>query len=219
MKVGTDGVLLGAWVKCEKATRILDVGCGSGLIGLMLAQKSLAIIDAIDIDRNAFLQSGENASNCKWSNRINIYHASLQEYAINSPNRYDLIVSNPPFFTNALKPGDEARANARHNHLLPFNDLVNCAWDLLLKEGSLYLILPCESTPSVIDIAKNKGFFIKRICEIRPRKELDPKRIMMELVKINPLEKHEETLVIEKEKRHDYTSEYFSLTKEFYLHF
>src|SRR4051812_45866820 len=101
MKVGTDGVLLGAWVMPNGATRILDIGTGTGLIALMLAQKTAAIIDGIDIDFNAFAQANENVEHSNWKNRINIFHNSLQKFSSNCEHQYDLIVSNPPFFSDA----------------------------------------------------------------------------------------------------------------------
>lgn len=219
MKVGTDGVLLGSWVNGVGAKRILDVGCGSGLIAIMLAQRSNATIDAIDIDESAFVQAKENILNCNWKERLNCYHISLQDHALNSKIKYDLVVSNPPFFTNALKPENESRAKARHNHLLSFNDLIVSSWSLLTDQGVLSFILPFSDSHYVMGIAKEQGFFVKRTCEVRPGKDKAPKRMMVEFSKSKIDKRMHESIVIEEEKRHDYTTEYMNLTKEYYLKF
>lgn len=119
MKVGTDGVLLGAWTECDNCKDMLDIGTGCGLIALMLAQKSAAFIDAIEIDNTAAIQAADNFKNSKWSNRLTIIHKSLQVHANSTSKKYDLIVSNPPFFENSLKTPLASRNIARHNeHLL-----------------------------------------------------------------------------------------------------
>ena len=219
MKVGTDGVLLGAWIRVQESKRILDAGCGTGLITLMLAQRSNAFIDAIDIDESAFLQAKENINNSIWNNRLNTYQTSLQDHAHNSNFKYDVVVSNPPFFSNALRPGNDARAKARHNHLLPFSELIGSSWNLLSDNGSLSLILPYEVSHEVVTEALKKGFFIKRTCQVIPKQGKAPKRILIEFTKYQYSLKSDEILVIEKEKRHQYTEEYIRLTKDFYIKF
>ena len=219
MKVGTDGVLLGAWAQVEEAERILDAGCGTGLIALMLAQRSNAVIDAIDIDESAFIQAQENINNSIWSHRLNTYHTSLQAHAKNSNLQYDVVVINPPFFSNALKPGNDQRAKARHNHLLPFNELIESCWNLLFDKGSLSLILPYEANHEVITAALKRGFFVKRICKVVPKPGKAPKRMLIEFTKHQYATEADETLVIEKEKRHQYTEEYIKLTRDFYIKF
>ena len=122
MKVGTDAVLIGSWVNASNSKTILDIGTGTGIIALMLAQKSGARIDAIDIDNNAFEQAQENVNNCNWKERITVHHVSLQQFVADSTQKYDLIVSNPPYFVDSSKAIEESRTNARHHHR-------HCGWN------------------------------------------------------------------------------------------
>ena len=139
MKVGTDAVLLGSWVQSENARNILDIGTGSGVIALMIAQKSNAQIDAIDVDENAFQQSCENFYSSPWSIRLNCKHKSLQNYTEEHIGKYDLIVTNPPYFHHASKPFIESRLNARHSDLLTFDELLDGVKKLLNAENNLNL--------------------------------------------------------------------------------
>ncbi|MDQ3191168.1 MAG: methyltransferase [Bacteroidota bacterium] len=219
MKVGTDGVLLGAWTDTQNANKILDAGCGTGLIALMVAQKSNAQIDAIDIDQGAIEQAGKNFYKSPWNDRIKTDHISLQTKALDLELTYDLIICNPPFFHNALKPENEARAKARHSSLLPFSDLINSTFQLLNASGRLSLIIPFNDADSLIDLATSKGFYLKRFCKIIPKPNKNPKRVLVEFSKSKiDLPKASE-LIIENEKRHHYTSEYILLTKNYYLNF
>ena len=125
MKVGTDAVLIGSWVNASNSKTILDIGTGTGIIALMLAQKSGARIDAIDIDNNAFEQAQENVNNCNWKERITVHHVSLQQFVADSTQKYDLIVSNPPYFVDSSKAIEESRTNARHTDQLAYTDLLD----------------------------------------------------------------------------------------------
>ena len=219
MKVGTDGVLLGAWTDVKGANNILDAGCGTGLLALMLAQKSNAAIDAIDIDESAFTQAKINISESKWCERVYLYQCSLQEYAKLAASKYDLVISNPPFFQNAFKPQNESRATARHNGFLSYDDLIQSSFALLNNSGKLSIILPFEDANTVKIIGINTGFYIIRTCCIIPKPNKKAKRLMIEFSKAETNEYKEEELVIENEQRHQYTSSYIALTKEYYLKF
>ncbi len=214
MKVGTDGVLLGAWADCRKSTRsILDIGTGSGLIALMLAQRSEALIDAIDIEEDACRQAIFNVDNSPFQNRINVIPASLQDF--HTETRYDLIICNPPFFSNALKCPDEQRNNARHNDHLPFDLLLKKSAALLNNDGKLALIIPFDSEPILVREAGSAGLYPVRKTLVRPKPHSPYKRILIEFSR----EKHQEPaneLIIELE-RHIYSSEYIALTQDFYL--
>ncbi|MCK5823581.1 MAG: methyltransferase [Bacteroidales bacterium] len=218
MKVGTDGVLIGAWVDCIDKKRILDIGTGSGLISLMMAQRSKAVIDAIEIDNNSFSQAKENILNSDWGNRINIFNISFQEFNKNKSNLYNLIVTNPPYFINSLKANTPERTNARHNNLLTHSDLLAGVDKLLTKEGVFCLILPYEQTQGFIKLAENYGFYCTKILKVKPTPEKKPKRALIELRR-EKIKYEENVLIIEKSKRHDYTKEYKELTKDFYLAF
>lgn len=219
MKVGMDGVLLGAWANATEAKRMLDIGSGTGLIALMLAQKNaLAQIDAIEIDRDACQEAVFNVQQSDWSNRINLFCQSFQEFAAETENKYDLIVSNPPFFSNGVKAPAETRAQARHADALPLEVLISGATNLLQENGRMALILPVEQLPEVENLAQINGLFLSRLCRVKPNPVKPDFRILVELTN-QPITIQEETLMIEFEKHHDYTPEYRELTKDFYLKF
>lgn len=219
MKVGMDGVLLGAWANALGAERILDIGTGTGLIVLMLAQKNaLAKIDAIEIDRDACQEAIFNVQQSDWSDRINVHCQSFQEFAAETENKYDLIVSNPPFFSNGVKAPAETRAQARHADALPLEVLISGATNLLQENGRMALILPVEQLPEVENLAQINGLFLSRLCRVKPNPVKPDFRILVELTN-QPITIQEETLMIEFEKHHDYTPEYRELTKDFYLKF
>lgn len=219
MKVGMDGVLLGAWVNASGAEHILDIGTGTGLIALMLAQKNaLAQIDAIEIDRDACNEAAFNVQQSDWSSRINLFCQSFQEFASETEKKYDLIVSNPPFFGHGVKAPDETRAQARHADALPLDVLISGAVSLLREKGRIALVLPAEQLQEVENLASLNGLFLTRLCRVKPNPVKPDFRILIELCN-QPCSLQEETLMIEFEKHHDYTPDYRDLTKDFYLKF
>lgn len=216
MKVGTDGVLLGAWTDINNTESLLDVGTGSGLIALMLAQKNnLSKIHAIDIDKDAIKQAKENISNSPYSSRITCERISLEEYVKESESKFDLIVSNPPFFDNSLKSPNRQRTLARHTDSLPVNDLI-CQSSLLLSDnGRLSIIYPYEYKKDITLLAKKNNLHISRITNVYPTPKSEPKRILIELSR-KQSDVKEENIIIEKE-RHIYSDEFTALAKDFYL--
>lgn len=215
MKVGTDSVLLGAWVSKAQGN-LLDVGCGSGLLALMMAQRFLNVnIDAIDIDEGAYVQTIENVAASKWRDKISVSNCSLQQFSANK--KYQLIFTNPPYFVSSFKASNKARNTARHTTELPFEELIYSVLNLLADDGVFALILPVVESNLFIDLAINEGLFLNRKCLIKPNKNKPVKRVMMEfsLHKNTLIEEH---LTIETDKRHYYTKEYISLTKDFYLY-
>jgi tRNA1Val (adenine37-N6)-methyltransferase len=219
MKVGMDGVLLGAWTNVSKAERILDIGTGTGLIALMLAQKNLSTqIDAIEVDPDAFQEACLNIQQSVWSNRINAELCSFQEFAERTNRKYDLIVSNPPFFTNGVKAPVENRAQARHSDSLPLGVLISGAANVLSEKGRIALVLPIESLQEIENLAQSNSLFISRLCRIKPNPQKPVFRILIELTKLDCTIQESE-LMIEFEKHHDYTPDYKALTKDFYLKF
>jgi len=219
MKVGMDGVLLGAWVNTSGAERILDIGTGTGLIALMMAQKnSTAHIDAIEIDQEALAEAVLNFQQSQWSERIHVKWCSFQEFAELTSLKYDLIVSNPPFFSNGVKAPRENRAQARHADSLPFEVLISAATNMLTEKGRIALVLPAESLPEIEKLSASTKLFISRLCRVKPNPQKPDFRILIELTNVeSPIQ--EENLMIEFEKHHDYTPEYKKLTKDFYLKF
>ncbi|MGC9373947.1 MAG: tRNA1(Val) (adenine(37)-N6)-methyltransferase [Bacteroidales bacterium] len=218
MKVGTDGVLLGAWANVENADRILDIGTGTGLIALMMAQRSNATIDAVEIESNACEQAQENVNQSQWSKRIKIIHQSFQNFATETKTKYDLIVSNPPYFQNSLTTPLEKRTKARHNTDMQLADILTGALNCLSESGTLSVILPYIEASLFIVKAAEQGLYCVRKTNVLPKPGRKPKRLLLEFKKIKkPFT--EQQLVIELNKRHEYSDDYKNLTKDFYLKF
>lgn len=215
MKVGTDGVLLGAWADIRSCTKILDVGTGSGLISLMLAQRSAAEIDAIDIDADACLQATENTEASPFGERIRVHHIPFSDYAETCNFKYDLIVSNPPYFIDSLKCPDQKRSQARHTDTLLLADLIKGSKQLLASNGRLALILPFEQLDTLQNIALSYGVYPCRRTDVIPQPEAAPKRLLIELSALKT-DFTPDSLIIE-EARHQYTEGYKTLTRDFYL--
>ncbi|RWX03550.1 tRNA1(Val) (adenine(37)-N6)-methyltransferase [Flavobacterium cerinum] len=217
MKVGTDGVLLGAWSPLENIPySILDIGTGTGVIALMLAQRSNAEqIDAMEIDDDAYEQAVDNFENSPWGDRLFCYHAGLDEFMEEPEDEYDLIVSNPPFYTEDYTSGDEQRDKARFTASLPFEDLIEAA-DLLLSENGIFcVIIPFKEEDSFIALAKEFDLFPFKITRVKGTPTSEIKRSMIAFSR-NKREIIIDELIIET-ARHEYTSEYIALTKDFYL--
>jgi tRNA1Val (adenine37-N6)-methyltransferase len=218
MKVGTDAVLLGSWVNTSHAKTILDIGTGTGIIALMLAQKSYARIDAIDIDKNAFEQALENISFCNWKERIHVHQTSLQQYTLSCNDKYDLIVSNPPYFVDSSKASEESRTNARHTDQLPFEDLLNGVLSLLNLTGKFYVILPTKESQVFREMAEEHKLFLTKLTRVITRTDKPEKRLLMKF-EFTKKTVSENSITIEKDERHSYTDEYKELTKDYYLGF
>lgn len=216
MKVGTDGVLLGAWADIENAKTILDVGTGSGLMALMVAQRNPnASICAIDIDSNAVEQAKENVRNSVFSSRITVFQRSLQDFTAVYTDTFDAIICNPPFFENSLKSPDTQRTIARHDYSLPLDELLFSSKKLLSEEGRIALIVPCDKLSKIEAICETLSLFITRKTDVKPLPNNEPKRILLEISKVKK-DFLEDEIVIET-SRHCYSEEYVRLTKEFYL--
>lgn len=213
MKVGTDGVLLGAWTNVENIKNALDIGAGSGLIALMLAQRNRdMLIDAIDIDNNAVEQAGENVMRSSFSSQIRCFNTSLQEFALNCNQKYDLIVSNPPYFDQSLKSPEKNRSVARHTDSLPVDELIKLSSKLLTFDGRLSVIYPFEYKNYLLH---QDYLFVTRVTNVYPVPDSLPKRVLIEFSKQrSSLEEND--LLIEK-KRHVYSDEFVSLAKDYYL--
>jgi tRNA1Val (adenine37-N6)-methyltransferase len=219
MKVGTDGVMLGAWVNVEHSENILDVGTGSGLIAVMIAQRSNAFIDAVEIDENACLQAEENVKACPWNNRITIHHSTFRHFVEYTSTRYDLIVSNPPYFRNSLKPLLKSRSVARHDEQLSYESLLHYTLKLLSPGGHLCLIIPANSIMQIKDLAYFNCLYPSRLLMIRPNPDKEYSRCLIEFTK-NKINKCAESEIIIKEKdSNEYTDDFRSLTIEYYLMF
>ena len=214
MKVGTDGVLLGAWADVRQAHRILDIGTGTGLIALMAAQRNQsAIIDALEIEPEAFKQAQENIKAAPWFDRISIFEQALQSYTSNY--QYDCILCNPPFFHKSTKAPDQGRTLARHNDSLPLCDLLTHTVRLLHPQGIFCVILPTTEAQKLVKLGKDHKLFLQHITQVHPTPNKPPKRYLLQLgFQEKPL--IEDHLILEFE-RHKYSPEYSRLTTPFYL--
>lgn len=217
MKVGTDGVLLGAWAGTDSCNRILDIGTGTGLIALMLAQRSPAIIDAIDIDADACLQAQENVVSSPFAERIQVRHSALADFAQAATDRYDLIVSNPPYFVDSLKCPDRQRNTARHTDTLTLEDLLQDSRKLLAPQGRIALILPYDQKERLTDCIRTYQLFLSKETSVIPVPGAQPKRLLAELTADPPASPASSDRLTIEIARHQYTDEYIRLTKDFYL--
>jgi tRNA1Val (adenine37-N6)-methyltransferase len=217
MKVGTDGVLLGAWTNInQNPYSILDIGTGTGLIALQLAQRSNAeLIDALEIDDSAYEEAVENFEQSNWGNRLFCYHASLAEFVDEIDDKYDLIVANPPFYTDDFKSNNPERNQARFTDSLSFEELINSVSKLLAKEGVFSVIIPFKEENYFIELASKNRLYPNRICRVKGNTTSPIKRSLMEF-SFNKSEIIYSELTIEI-SRHNYTKDYTKLVKDFYL--
>lgn len=219
MKVGTDGVLLGSWAHVQKATSILDIGTGTGLIALMLAQRNpQARIQAIDIDTHAACQAQDNINQSPWKGNIQVEAISLQDFTQKYKTKFDHIVSNPPFFTEGLRSEDTSRSTARHTDYLSYKTLLQESCQLLGEQGRISLILPYEYESILLTLAKDYLLNPLRILRMRPTPTKAHKRSLIELSLLS-LKCRCEEMVIEAYGRHGYSEDYMKLTQDFYLKF
>jgi len=214
MKVGTDGVLLGAWTPVKDSLRILDIGTGTGLIALLLAQRSFATVDAVEIDELACEEAKFNFEQSPWKDRLKVFNTDFQMF-VNLPfGPYDLIVSNPPFFVNSLKTKNAALSVARHNDVLTFDQLVICARKLLNNNGRLCVIIPFTSCEEFRGCARLAGFYLQRQTQVIPKFGRAPKRVLLEFT-VKPCYPINNELVILDEGG-NYTRDYKTLTASYY---
>jgi tRNA1Val (adenine37-N6)-methyltransferase len=216
MTVSTDGVLLGSWSSIDGISRILDIGSGTGLIALMLAQRSGAIIDGVEIEKNACLQSRKNVAGSPWHNRINLYHDSIQHFSATTSLKYDAIVSNPPFFRNSLKPPARSRSMAKHDVELDYFSLLSCISQLLLPGGQLSVIIPAGDQQQFTSLADFHRMLPSRITWIRPAPGKAYSRCLIEFRAMAGVACDENELIIRNEDINTYSENYIRLTRDFY---
>lgn len=219
MKVGTDGTLLGAWAALPPhAKKILDIGTGSGLIAIMAAQRHpTAKITAIDIDKDCVMQATENAVASPWAERIEVIESPLQEYS--PEEKFDVIISNPPYFADSMHSPDKQRTTARHTASLSFKELTDGVLRLLAENGLFAVILPTTESELLLSASRGRLFTWRR-CEVWSTPESGARRIMLELKREPPKDlAQKEKIIIEQGGRHVYSEEYKALTADFYLNF
>ncbi len=216
MKIGTDGILLGAWSIVKPHWNILDAGCGCGLISLMLAQRGAASVHAIDLHKGSISDATENFSCSLWSNKLSSQLISYQDFAETAQKRYELIISNPPFFQNDLKSSTR-NPQARHSETLSFADILNGLHKLLEKDGHFDLILPTAEAKLFENMAKAEGFFLNRLCNVHTKCGNESTRRLMSFSK-NDFNCFPENICI-RTALGAYTEEFRQLTSNFYLQF
>lgn len=212
MKVGTDGVLLGAWTDVAKATRVLDIGTGTGLIALMLAQRSRAKVTAAEIDENACVQAMDNVRLSPWRERIEVIQTDIRTYQ--PEGLFDCIVANPPYFVHSLKSPDEQRSVARHTDTLSFRELLQSTANLMAKDGMFSVVLPFEALNDFWSTAMEFHLYPSRQTMVFSKPNTSAKRVLLEFkpqicsCKVN-------RLVIEEEP-HTFSDDFKNLTRDFY---
>jgi tRNA1Val (adenine37-N6)-methyltransferase len=217
MKVGTDGVLLGAWAGSDSARQVLDIGTGTGLVAIMLAQRNpLAAITAIEIDHDSAGQAAENAARSRWASRIEVVEADFRTWTPDPEVHFDLIVCNPPYFSRSLKNPDDQKADARHDHRLPLEQLIERAGGFLAGNGVLALILPFARVGEAMAKAANCGLFLNREMRIRGHAGVPVKRVLLEWSRLQA-EVRSGEMILETDARGKFSDEYRELTDQFYL--
>ena len=217
MKIGTDAVLLGAWCPIDNNPKsVLDIGAGTGILSLMIAQRTVANqIDAIEIEENAYQQCTDNFENSLWNDRLFCFHAGLDEFVAEPEDEYDLIISNPPFFTADFKSDNATRDLARFEDALPFEKLVEAA-DLLLSENGIFaVIVPFAEAENFVSLCESFDLYLIKMTHVKGTPKSKFKRTLLAFARLDA--DFELTELTIETARHVYTPEYIKLTQDFYL--
>lgn len=220
MKVGTDSILLGAWADVSDITgKILDIGSGSGLLALMLAQRTTdsVQIDAVELDDNAALQATENFAQSPWASRMALHHSALQSFAAQTPSRYDLIITNPPYYQPGVGCRNASRGAARYTSELSHQTLLKHARTLASDKGKMAVVLPCDISVDFIELAAREGWFLLQHTEVTEFAHRAAHRALM-LFGVEPALQQSGRLVI-RDEHNAYSNDFRELTKAFYLFF
>jgi len=221
MKVCTDACLFGAWtatdVQIQAVKNILDIGSGTGLLSLMLAQQTAAQITAIEIEAGAFKQTKANFELSVWKDRLDVIHSSIQDYASNKQQLFDCIITNPPFYEGDLNSPDNAKNVAAHSTALSWDDLAESVDHLLEKQGAWYVLVPTLRAYTMQKIAANYGLYLSEECLMYNDSKHPPIRAMLKFVRQKDAAIQRNKIVIKNEDQ-SYTTEFKSLLKEYYLH-
>ncbi len=217
MKVGTDSVLLGAWTPInESIESVLDIGSGTGILALMIAQRSQAeLIDGLEIDDSAYEQCVDNFERSPWGDRLFCYHASLEEFTLEIDDKYDLIVSNPPFYADYSKSGNDSRDLARFQDAMPFEHLIESVSKLLSPKGTFGVVIPFSEEERFINLALQSHLYTNQILRVKGNPNTSYKRSLIS-ISFENIDVNIDELVIET-SRHKYTDDYIALTQDFYL--
>jgi tRNA1Val (adenine37-N6)-methyltransferase len=218
MRVGTDAVLFAQWVDVMSSDNALDIGTGSGVIPLILAQKGVGSVDAVELDSDSYEEANLNFSISVYSDRLSVVQNDVRDYAANNEKKYDLIVSNPPFYASDVKPIKEKKVMARHVSTLSFKDLLVAAKKMMKEDARFALVLPFYESRLFIKEAESLGFYLQKEFLISPIEGKEPNRVNMQFV-LNEVESVETVLFTIRNKDYSYTDEYKEFLKDFYLDF
>jgi tRNA1Val (adenine37-N6)-methyltransferase len=213
MKVGTDGVLLGAWFDFKENGSVLDIGTGTGLIALMAAQRGADSVVAVEIDEKAARQAAENVASSKWKDIVTVVHSDIACFS--DDKRFDAVVCNPPFFRDSLRSPDSVRSQARHNDTLSYEKLAEMANSLLSDSGLFSLVLPYDMVDTFISVAAKNGLYLCKRTNVVTRKGNLPKRVLLSLCKQVKVCVTDELVMFD--ELNNETSEYISIVRDFYL--
>ncbi|WP_206194028.1 tRNA(1)(Val) (adenine(37)-N(6))-methyltransferase TrmN [Serratia microhaemolytica] len=219
MKVGTDGVILGAWVNIERTQRVLDIGCGSGLIALMIAQRTATdvFIDAVELDEAAAIQARDNVRASPWPEKVTVHHQDIHHFVAPNDDSYDLIVSNPPYFEPAVACRDSARADARYTQKLTHRGLLDCAQRLISDDGRFCLILPYRVGENFQQQARQQGWYSAHRLTISDRDDTANHRMILTLTRQKQPEQQAHLVI--KNTEGGYSAQFCQLIGDFYLHY
>jgi tRNA1Val (adenine37-N6)-methyltransferase len=216
MKIGTDAILLARWTEVATTDDVLDIGTGCGLIPLMLAQKGINSADAVEIDRDSYEEATQNFSNSAWKTRIFSINDDIKHYSDVCTKKYDLVVSNPPFFFGDNIPEKAKKGLARHTNTLSYSDLLASVKKLMKPDGRFSLVLPARESATFLQEAENQGFYLKKEQKIVPVEGKEPNRLNMQLV-VNQVDKIESETFVLRYPDHSFTKEYKDFLKDYYL--
>ncbi len=217
MKIGTDAILLGRWTEVSENDEVLDIGTGCGLIPLMLAQKGIKSADAVEIDNDSYEEAAQNFSNSAWKSRLFAIHDDIKHYAEICEKKYDLVVSNPPFYFGDNIPEKAKKGLARHTNTLSYNDLLSAVKKIMKPGGRFSLVLPAIESKTFLKDAENQGFFLEKELLIVPIEGKEPNRINMQLV-VNQVDNTKTETFVLRHPDHSFTKEYKDFLKDYYLH-
>ena len=217
MKVGTDAFLLGTLATVVPGTA-LDIGCGTGILALMLTQRepNLSNVVGIDINSEAVTLASNNFSSSKWSSRLSVIHSSVQNYRVQASTKFDLIISNPPFYKEGFLPKDKTKKINKHTVELSFLNLLSAVGSLLNSKGRFSTITPANAVTEFVNTAVAEGLFLNRKIEIYSRPKQASIRNVMEFIKEEPNYIEYSELIIRNESGQSYSKEYLNLTKDFH---
>ncbi len=216
MKIGTDAIILGRWVEVSENDDVLDIGTGCGLLPLMLAQKGIKSADAVEIDDESCEEAAQNFANSAWNSRLSAINDDVKDYAAKCSKKYDLIVSNPPFYFGDNIPEKAKKSLARHTNTLSYKDLLQSVKKMLKPDGRFALVLPAIESKAFLKEAENQGFFLKIEMKIVPIEGKEPNRINMQLV-VNQVDKVEIETFVLRNQDHSFTKDYKDFLKDYYL--